>query len=155
MCNDVSPYLLPSQHGLSEVGNKYELISKTFLPGTLVTHHHHHQGYRKWINANNSQITSLYSLFVLGVRKAGAQKRHDVVDEKTDEYARSDDLHVRALLLVEVPGTTHPQEIPCKPYSIEDDDDHVQYLYKFTFQKMYKKWRVYNKVLIQTTVWPN
>lgn len=73
----------------------------------------------------------LYSLFVLRVGKAGAQKRHNVIDEKADENSGGDDLHVRALLLEEVPGTTHPQKIPCEPYSVEDNDDNVQYLYKF------------------------
>lgn len=120
------------------VGNKCEQISKTlFVPGTVVTHHH--QECRKSINANNNQTLSLsfHLLFVFGGGKAGAQKGNDVVDEKAYKNSGGDNLHVRTLLLVEVPCTTHPQEIPSEPYSIEDDDDHVQYLYKFKFQKLH------------------
>lgn len=47
------------------------------------------------------------------------------VDEETNKDARSEDFRIRTLLLVQVPCSTHAQEIAGISCSVEDDDHNV------------------------------
>lgn len=65
---------------------------------------------------------------MLGRSETVGNQLHGRVDKEADEHARRDDLHVRILLLVQVPGSARSQEIAPISSAIQDDHHKVDYL---------------------------
>lgn len=91
-------------------------------------------GKMKWGNCNYMHRSDLITKrlvglpLVLGRAKTERNQLHGRVDEEADKHAGSDDLHVRVLLLVQVPGAARTKEIARIAGPVQDDDNQVNHL---------------------------